>query len=129
MCEAAIGLGADLGQPRGPSRSTHDDVGDEIDHRRHSAGRRERKHPGKYDIGSDVPPHRRALARETDAGNRARDRVGGRGRRAHADCHEDGHGAAELGAEALHRFDVGDARPIVCTMRQPPTSVPTALAA
>ena len=65
-----------------------------------------------------------------DADDGAGDGVGGRDRHAEVGGEEQGDGAAGLGAEALH---AGDSRvifePMVCTMRQPPNRVPSAMAA
>ena len=104
-------------------------MGEEIEQRGDEPGGRQGQHPGKDDVARDIPSDRRAFARQPDAGDRARNRR-----------------VVEIGvpreiAAKMVTAPPSSAQnpcigliwvmrePIVCTMRQPPTNVPTAIAA
>lgn len=78
--------------------------GDRGDERRGRNG----EDPGPDDVARHAPAHRRHLLRRTDADDGAGDGVRRRDRHAERGRREQGDGAAGLGAEAAHRFELGD---------------------
>ena len=116
---------------RGDSRLLERDHGaqDVIGDRRHDRRGRNREDPRPHDPPGDAPPHRRQPLRRADADDRARDRV----RRAHrnAEVRRDAGSPAAPPVSAQNpptgrSFVMRE--PIVCTIRQPPNSVPSEIA-
>ena len=69
------------------------------------------------------------LAHRADADDRAGDRVRRRHRDAEPGREEERHRAAGLARRTRHGLELGDPLPIVFTIRQPPNSVPSPIAA
>ena len=103
----------------------HQPVGDRGDERR----RGDRQDPGPDDPAGDAPAHGRQTPDRSDADDGAGDRVRRADRHAEVRRGEERDRAGGLGGEPADRLSLVIFEPIVWMIRQPPDSVPSAIAA